>query len=264
MAKTTEQKTVLTVEGKITRVNILDGGKSVEIFSIPDCTQNQNETKEKSFDERFPIVRASTLSLKDSFLKHKPQTNQQKRLKESITAGIKAGLKDFRCPAMDPSFDNDGNIIYKEGERPAVGKSPRYWKSEMKKFMPEKNSRMGSLVQRDAFLCLLIKYLIEEKGYKVADAWKAVCDDSRDLGHYCNSENAKGKFEPTGSRKVWEFYDLANTCKIVTDENSASGFSLVGGYYDFDSDCYPLSDVDAFCNPNVDYFYGVVWLVLDV
>lgn len=188
-------------------------------------------TAEKSFDERFPIVRASTLSLKDSFLKHKPQTNQQKRLMASITAGIKAGLKDFRRPAIDPSFDNDGNIIYKEGERPAVGKSPKYWISEAKKFMPEKNSRMGSRLQYDAFLCLLIKYLIEEKGYKVADAWEAVCDNSRGLGHYRNSKNAKGEFEPTGSRKVWEFCDLANTCKIVTDENSAFGFSLVGGGY---------------------------------
>lgn len=262
MAKTTEQRTVLTTEGKITRVNILNGGKSVEIFSIPDCTKNQNETKEKSFDERFPIVKASTLSLKDSFLKHKPQTNQQERLKDSITAGIKAGLKDFRRPAMDPSFDNDGNIIYKEWERPAVGKSIRYWNAEAKRFMPKKNSRMGSLLQYDAFLGLLIKYLIEEKGYKVADAWEAVCDDSRDLGHYCNSENAKDKFEQTGSRKIWDFYDLANTYKIVTDENSDSGFSLVVG--DFGSRSGSLSDVTSVKYLGGSYEKSVAWLVLDV
>ncbi len=238
MDKTTEQKTVLTVEGKITRVNI-------------------------SFNERFPIVRASTLSLKDSFLKHKPQTMEQERLKNSITAGIKAGLKDFRHPAMDPSLDN-GNIVYVKGKKPAVGKSPKYWDSKAKKFMPEKNSRMGSRLKYDAFLCLLIKHLIEEKGYKVADAWKAVCDDSRKLGHYRNSKNAKGKLEPTGSRKVWKFYDWVNTCKIVKDENSASGFSLVGGGYCNDSDYYPLADVDTIYDPDYCYYYGVVWLVLDV
>ena len=267
MVKTAEQelRTVLKVEGKITRANILDGGNAIEIFIVPNCSQDQSASKEaSSFDERFPIVRASTLSKKDSFLKHKPQGKKQENLKKLILKGIDVGLSDFRRPAIDPSFDKDGNIIYKEGEKPAVGKSANFWNEELKKFMADKNSRMGTLLQYAAFLGLLIKYLIEEKGYKVAEAWKAVCDDSKELGHYWNSDDAKHAFEATGSRKIWVFYDLANTCKIVSDDSAASGFSLVGGTYFCNSFDYPLADVGTILDADYNFIYGVGWLVLDV
>ena len=267
MAKTAEQelKTVLKVEGKITRANILDGGNAIEIFVVPHCIQDESASKEaSSFDERFPIVRASTLSKKDSFLKHKPQGEKQENLKKLIIKGIDVGLSDFRRPAIDPSFDKDGNIIYKEGEMPAVGKSANFWNEKLKKFMADKNSRMGTLLQYAAFLGLLIKYLIEEIGYKVAEAWKAVCDDSKELGHYWNSDYAKHAFEATGRRKIWDFYDLANTCKIVSDDRSASGFSSVGGSLICESFCYPLAKVRTIYNTIFNFDYSVGWLVLDV
>lgn len=275
MAKTAEHKTVVKVDGKITRVNILDGGDAVEIlYDTVDCTEskatssakNQDEAKaELSFEEKFPIVRASQLSLEDAFLKHEPTTDQQRRLKDSLIAGIKAGLKDFRCPAMDPSLDEDVNLVYEVGEMPAVGHSAElFWAEKFKQFMPEKNSRMGTVRQHDALLGLLIKYLTEEEKWEVSEAWKAVCDDSKKLGHYWNSEDAKHDFEPTGSRKVWLFYDWANTCKIIADNNSASAFWLGGGrYLDFSND-HPLADVDTIYCPDSNYNRSVAWLVLDV
>lgn len=267
MAKTSEQelRTVFKVEGKITRANILDGGNAIEIFVVPNCIQNQSASREaSSFDERFPIVRASTLSKNDSFLKHNAQTTRQQKLKKLILKGIELGLKDFRRPAIDPSFDKDGNIIYKEGKKPAVGKSANFWSEELKKFMADKNSRMGTLLQYAAFLGLLIKYLIEEKGYTVAHAWVAVCDNSIELGHYWNPNDVEVEFETTGSRKIWDFCDLANTKKIVVDNSSDSGFSFVCGDCDDDSNDGPLADVNNIESADNDDFFSVGWLVLDV
>ncbi len=269
MSKATEQRTVfevggdLTITGNITRVKIK--GRKIEIFSIHEGL-NQEEIKgtQEYIEKYFPIVKASTLSLEDEFLKHEPETNQQTRFKNALNSAIKSGLSDFRAQRMDACFDEEGNICFKAGMKPAVGKlSANDWKRVAKEFLPEKESRLGTTKERIAFLGLLIKYLIEEKGYKVKDAWKAVCDQSKDLGHYWDSENAKHEFEDTGSRQIGEWCDLGNTCKI-TEEDEASGFSLVGGCYFFSGDFYPLADVGSFGYPGGVYYRSVGWFVLSV
>lgn len=274
MNNATEQRTVvevggnLTITGNITRVIIQEG--KIEIFSIPEYPQshegtNRAEVKgtQEYIEKYFPIAKASTLHLADEFLKHDPETKAQTRFKEALISAIKSGLSDFRAQRMDACFDEEGNICFKAGMKPAVGKSSNWWKETAKKFMPEKGSRLGTTKERIAFLGLLIKYLIEEKGYAVSDAWKAVCDQSKDLGHYWDSENAKHDFEPTGSRQVGEWYDLANTYKI-TEDDEAGGFSLVGGIYIGDGDDYPLADVNRICYPFVEYGDSSGWLVLSV
>ena len=85
--------------------------------------------------------------------------------------------------------------------------------------------------------------ILKEKGYEVKDAWKAVCDQSKDLGHYWDSENAKHDFEDTGSRQIGEWCDLGNTCKI-TEDDEVGGFSLVGG------------------NPKPLYYFNIIKLLL--
>ncbi len=269
MSKTTEQRTVfevggdLTIIGNITRVSI-KGGK-IEVFSIPEGL-NQEEIKgtQEYIDKYFPIAKASTLSLEDEFLKHEPETEEQRKFKNALISAIKSGLSDFRAQRMDACFDEEGNICFKAGMKPAVGKlSVKDWKRVAKEFLPEKESRLGTTKERIAFLGLLIKYLIEEKGYQVSDAWKAVCDQSKDLGHYADSENPKYNFEDTGSRQVGEWCDLGNTFKI-TEDDEASGFSLVGGYYFSNGYNYPLAVVISINYPNCVDYYGVGWFVLSV
>lgn len=273
MKKTIERKTVVTFGEKITNVKIINEGTAVEITSILEVLENQEETTisdceqpkatQEYIEEYFPIVKASTLSLDDEFLKYKPKTEQQKTFKKSLVKAIKSGLIDFRAQRMDPSFDKNGRIYYQAGEKPAVGKSTNWWKENAKEFLPEKNSREGSTKERIAFLGLLIKYLIEKEGYTVSDAWKAVCDQSKDLGHYWDSKDAKYDFEPTGSRKIGEWFDLANAYKITVDDE-ASGFSLFGGFYSSFGDDYPLADVDNFNNSNGNHNDSTGWLVLSV
>lgn len=263
MSKAMEQRTVIEVEGKITRVSIRRG--KIEIFSIPEGV-NLEEIKgtQEYIDKYFPIAKASTLSLKDEFLKHELETEEQRKFKNALISAIKSGLSDFRAQRMDACFDEEGNICFKAGMKPAVGKlSVNEWKRVAKEFLPEKESRLGTTKERIAFLGLLIKYLIEEKGYEVKDAWKAVCDQSKDLGHYWDSENAKHDFEDTGSRQIGEWCDLGNTCKI-TEDDEVGCFSLVGGSYVCDGGSCPLVVVCSVDLPNGVFFYGVGWFVLSV
>ena len=170
MGNTIEKKTVLKLEDTITRVNIIDGGKAIEIFSISDCDEKPEETSKEEtkgtqeyIEKYFPIAKASSLSLEDEFLKHRAQTDNQKKVKKMLKAAIKSGLEDFRAQRMDASFDEEGNICYKAGMKPAVGKSANWWNEKAKEFMPEKESRLGMTEQRIAFLGLRMKYLIEKK-----------------------------------------------------------------------------------------------------
>lgn len=243
MNKTAERRIVLTVKEKITQ---------------------------EYLEEFFPVVKASTLSLTEDFLKHKPESVEQRLFKKRLIRAIRSGLSDFRAQKIDASIDESGHICYKAGMRPAVGRSVKWWKKSANDFLPEKESRLGTTNERIAFLALLIKYLVEEQEYTISDAWKAVCDQSKDLGHYWDSESPKYDFERTGRRKVGYWYDLANTYKITVEENGS--FSLFGGYFKNFGKFYPLADWCNYdisnydCNHDYDYEFefSVGWIVMAV
>ena len=207
-------------------------------------------------------VEAESLSLDDEFMKYKPKTEQEEETKALIKEAIEKGVKNFYRPIMDPSFTKTGeNIRYEKGRGPAVGKSYNWWKKVAEEYCPERNSRLGTRLEYAAFLGVLIKNLVAE-GRSISWAWNAVCNDSKELGHYRNSENAKCKFEPTGSRQICDYYDLANTYKILAEDNEAGGFWLAGGCYFNYSDNNPLAGLNLDSCRDCDYHYSVGWLVL--
>ena len=263
MKITLKQEHILPKGAENIRVTVV--GRKVEIqFDIKEEQNGKVVSFSKEYlDEYFPIAKVSTLSIEDEFLKHEPETNCQKKFKKMLIDAIESGLSDFRAQRMDASFDKEGNLCYKSGMKPAVVKSANWWFKKAKEFMPEKGSRIGTTKERIAFLGLLIKHLIDEKGYTISNAWKAVCDQSKDLGHYWDSEDAKHEFELTGCRQVGDWCDLANTCKITVDDE-ACGFSLVGGCY-FDDGCsYPLAVVFTIDYPGDVFLSSTGWLVLSV
>lgn len=213
-------------------------------------------------EKYFPIVRASELSLEDEFLKHEPRSSSQRRLKKALIEAIENGLSDFRAQRIDPSV-KDNKIFFEKGAKPGVGKTPRQWKRLAEEFLPEKESRLGTTEQRVAFLGVLIKTLIE-KGYRIRDAWKAVCDRSEKLGHYWDSENAQHKFEPTGSRQVGKWCDLGNTKKITIDDDIIGGFSEFGGYYGIIGYLNPLGERTKIYYLNGVCKYSTGWIVTNV
>ena len=207
-------------------------------------------------------VEAESLSLDDEFMKYKPKTEQEEETKALIKEAIEKGVKNFYRPIMDPSFTKTGeNICYEKGRGPAVGKNYNWWKKVAEEYCPERNSRLGTRLEYGAFLGVLIKNLVAD-GTSISWAWNAVCNDSKELGHYWNSENAKHKFEPTGSRQICDYYDLANTYKLLAEDNESGGFWLAGGnYYDVSFNG-PLADLYHRTYCNFYYNYSVGWLVI--
>lgn len=229
---------------------------------LNQSNEGKRKVREEYLKKYFPIVKASTLSLEDDLLKHQPESEKQREFKERLIKAIKSGLSDFRAQRMDPSIDENGEIYYRVGKKPAVGIIAYDWEEKSKIFLPEKDSRIGTIKERDAFLGLLIKCLVKEYGYTVTDAWRAVCDQSNNLGHYWDSENSKHDFEATGSRQVGDWYDLGNTYKVIIDDEKrsilfAGGSCCDGGSY------YTLTDVNS-KTISYDYCYSVGWIVLSV
>jgi len=267
MKATTEMELKVS-GGRILSAKVEDGVCRLLIEVADEKVEPISEVKEitavsatKEEDDLLVCIKASELSLIDKFMKHKPNGKREQKLKDALEAVIKKGIPDFWRPRMDPSFDKKGNVCFKAGEKPAVGKSYNWWRDNAKKFNPRRKSRLGTKSQYIAFLGVLIKALVAED-WDIDEAWDAVCNDSEKLGHYWNSENAKHAFEPTGSRAIVRFYDLANTCKILAEDEEAGGFWLAGGSCNFNSDCIPLAVLGHNSGCNLDLDCSVGWLVL--
>jgi len=100
------------------------------------------------------------------------------------------------------------------------------------------------------------------EGWSEEAAWYSVCVDSKKLGHYRNSSDAKLNFELTGSRKIAGKSDLANELKILAKDEKAGGFWLAGGNYRTLSYNNPLADFNL-SNSYDDHFDNSVgWFVL--
>ena len=205
------------------------------------------------------LVEASKLSLKDVFMSHKPKTEAEKKFKATLTKVIESGIEDFYKPIFDPSFADKKNtkIHFVAGEKPAVGKSYDWWKETIK----DSKWCFGTKSQYVAFLGVLIKIMVA-KGWTVDEAWDSVCNDSKKLGHYLDSDNTKHQLEDTGSREFLGFFDLGNLKKMVAADEETDSFWLAGGYYMFRSRNYPLAYLWQCKYCYCDQFYGIAWLVL--
>ena len=216
---------------------------------------------ETMISETFVLVEASKLSLDDEFMKYQPKTYEEEKFKKRLTEAIENGVKDFWRPKYDPSFTEKG-ICYMEGKKPAVEKSYNWWDKIARNLCPRRHSRLGIKSEYVAFLGVLIKKLVEI-GWKVAEAWSAVCDDSRKLGYYWDSTNADNKLENTGSREVCGFFDIANTYKILADdEEKASYYWRAGCHYTNNSFGFALANLSMNANHEFADFCGVGWVVI--
>ena len=258
LMKTTAEMKIEISNARISNVKatVMPDGSCKLKFEVEMATQKQNN--ENANDDCIR-VEASKLSLKDAFMSHNPKTEAEKKFKATLTEVIKTGIEDFYRPAMDPSFSDKEKtkIHYMAGEKPAVGKSYNWWKETVK----DSKWCFGTKAQYVAFLGVLIKMLVS-KGWTVGEAWDAVCNDSKKLGHYWNSDNAKYRFEDTGSREICGFFDLANTYKILAKDEGVGGFWLAGGNFDGNGGYCPLADLGLRNFFDDGRSSSVAWLVL--
>ena len=223
--------------------------------------QKKTSSKEENL-ENFVLVEASKLSLKNKFMQYKPVTQKEKELKRRLTMLINMGLHDFYCQKYAPSLNEKQSFDYIVGAEPALGKTYKWWKREAEKYLPERKSRLGTKTEYTAFLGYLIKKLVAN-GWSVGRAWNAVCNDSSQLGNYWDRTTSAARIEATGSREICGFFDLGNTCKLVSDDKYDNEFWQFGGTaYENGFEC-PLVQGFHYTNPANEGFCSVGWVILE-
>lgn len=202
-------------------------------------------------------VEGSDSQIYFDMLKYAPASETEKKFLEFLKEAVDAGVKTFKVPVCDPSIDENGSLQFVAGCKPAVG----YSYNELKELAIKNGVQLGSKNQYVLFLATIIHRLVEE-GWSKADAFYAVCTDSTQLGHYWNSEKARHDFEVTGSRKIAGKCDLANTCKILRNDEKAGGFWVASGGFDVDGYCVPLACLDLLDRYDYHCDYCAGWFVL--
>lgn len=202
-------------------------------------------------------VEGSDSQIYFDMLKYAPASETEKEFLEFLNEAVDAGVKTFKVPVCDPSIDENGSLQFVAGCKPAVG----YSYNELKKIAIKNGVQLGSKKQYVIFLATIIHRLVEE-GWPKADAFFSVCTDSTQLGHYWNSEKARHYFEVTGSRKIAGKCDLANTYKILRNDEKGGGFWVASGDYKFYGFNNPLANLNLNFNYDIHYKNCVGWFVL--
>lgn len=202
-------------------------------------------------------VEGSDSHIYSDMLKYTPASEAEEKFLKFLKDAVNAGVKKFKVPVCDPSIDENGSLQFVASCTPAVG----YSYNELKELANENGVQLGSKNQYVLFLATIVFNLVEE-GWSKADAFYAVCTDSTQLGHYRNSEKAKHDFEVTGSRKIAGKCDLANTYKVLRNDEKTGGFWLAGGGYHCGGNFDPLAGLNLYDCYDLRCSYCVGWFVL--
>ena len=223
-----------------------------------DDVREKQITQKEYLEKEFETISipSSDSPIYEKLLRYKPTNYNENIFVNRLKGAMRKTVKGFKIFVNDPSINN-GKLQFLPGCKVAVGYSYNEWKRIAKR----NGLRLGEIDEYILFIGWLINSLVNE-GWSEADARFAIFTDSRVLGHYCNSENAKETFELTGSRKVAGKCDLSNTCKILARDRNVDGFWVVSGSYDSNSNCSPIAHFGVNCNYVGHYDDGVGWFVL--
>ena len=213
-------------------------------------------------DERLVLIDPTSEGFFENVLGFNTDNQDIKEFIEAIEGVKEAKVQPFWKPIYDPSLD-DGEVIFKAGNVPAVDYSFNFWKQQAEK-MPTVDGKkwgIGTEDQYYAFLVWLVNSLIE-RGWTIKDSLSAVVLDSKELGHYEDSENAKHDFEATGSREVCGVYDLANAFKYLVSTDKNCTLLGAGGACREHGDTSPLASLLYLRSKDSCYINVIGWLVL--
>ncbi len=242
-----KEDTTQTTQAKATpKPEPLIGG--TEVYQKNNGT-NYWYCKIKDRDE-FMYLHFADLTKKDLLYdvngkKRKFATSEQKTFKENVLEAIEnMPAEGFRwLPAYEPSKDEKGNIQFISEQNVLRGLSSHEWEEKANDYSPDNGSQMAPTT---TYFLLLLRWL--KDGHATVEQ---LADDSKDIGHYWNSKNAKHDYEKTGERQFGGLNGfVGNTYKIVKDPDSGSGFSFLGGRYDDNGDEFPVADVCHDATPN--------------
>ena len=225
-------------------------------------TKNKNEIT--ILKKEFKLVEASKLRVNDDFMLLEPKTKKGKLLKTQIQKAIESGLNDFLKPVYDPSFVNfdpdykkDDNLTFEPKKEPILRRTFEWWEEVAKSV----GGHIATRTEYNAFLGVLIKALFEKKNSEIV--WDLVANNKEWLGTFIpgGTSNSFKKVYQTGTTKVCGFDDLANTYKLLKEDDPTGGFLIASGVFTGKKTNYSLSDMGK-CY-DADYkWYDAVGLIL--
>lgn len=212
---------------------------------------------------------------------YEPTSGKQKMTLDLYQdAKAKDRLHAFTCMTIDPSI-KDGKMVYKKGLPIIANFSYSQWAKMLKDYNPSRNSRVMIRTEYACRNLFIIKNLIES-GYKIADAWREVCDDSKNIGHYYDVNYArndpKNDYEPTGSSEICGFCDLGNAWKFIAEDpweehswdetpapcEEGTGFWVAGGFCKRSGSFGPVAELWYWSYKYYNYpLNGVAMLAMD-
>ena len=166
-------------------------------------------------------------------------TNKQEKFKADVMKALKNKPKEgYRwIPVYEPSKNSEGDLCYTAGKEVLRALNSYEWKKRLNEYSPENGSREASIT---TYFLLLLRWL--KDGMATIEQ---LADNSKEIGHYWESKDAKNTMEKTGEREFGGLYGfVGNTYKIVEDSESYLGSSFVGGYFNSHGNGYPLAHVE--------------------
>jgi hypothetical protein len=183
-------------------------------------------------------------------------TERQKQFREyALKALNNIPDEGYRwIPVYEPSKDSKGNLQYVAGAK-VIRKLDSYaWKDLLERYSRENGSHQAPIT---TYFLLGLRWL--KDGIVTLEQ---LSDDSNELGYYSNRNESKYDFKKTGENEFGGIFGfVGNTYKIVTDLESSSGFSVVGGHYREIGDESPFVRVRQIF-PRVSNHFGVGLLEL--
>ena len=97
-----------------------------------------------------------------------------------------------------------------------------------------------------AFLRVVIEKLVDVAGWKIEDAWYAVCDDSEKLGGYWNDLGPEFGLSDTGTFEICGLYDLVGAYKMLASDDVVEGIFRAGGTSQCSDIMYPAAKIGLY------------------
>ena len=184
-----------------------------------------------------------------------PKSNSQEDFIWRVVDALKIIDYDYQIATLEPSFDEKGEIFYREGQEVARGISLEEWENRANHFYYDGSwySGLATLYEGDLF-----------KAYRIAKGYwtiRYVCDDSSSAGNYIDSPLGSDSFDLTGAKIVGGFKDgVGNTYEVY---KKGKKYCYVGGrYVDWGSIAPAAScaETSKSLTPNYDFCTGVISL----
>lgn len=182
------------------------------------------------------LIDAARLHERNAFMKHKPKSENERKLKELLTETMQMKISNFYCTEnIQPLYKDKQQkinsfpcaIAYDEWESMRINLNPQY------------QAVLGTWHEYIAVLGILMKKL-QIAGWSTDKLWHAICDDDEALRKYCETY---GSSQNTTIQEICGLYRMIKhelfmrDCLVRDDSDGSKGY--VGIHRtDYYSDCY--------------------------